>query len=132
MRSIATSLVLALALTFGACAHASPTLTPEAAVAFNADRVVHVLSVVQDSAISLNANGFLNDADTSLVIKAVTAAVKTIQTVPSGAYATVNAALTNLQTSLSPQAAAKMGPYIVLAQGVVNEVQAFQAATHAD
>src|SRR5574337_502483 len=92
--------VLALAVVAGGCAHASPTLTPDAAVAFNADRVVHVLSVVQDSAISLNANGFLNDADTSLVIKAVTGAVKTIQTVPQGAYATVNAALSNLQASL--------------------------------
>lgn len=116
-------LVLSLAFVSG-CAKTPPNLTPSQQTAFQADRLVRVLEVVQDTAIAANQQGFVSDADTATVIKAIGSAVTTIQAAPSGWLVTVQTGLVQLQANLTGTAQQKLGLAINLALTVVGEIQA--------
>jgi hypothetical protein len=123
------SLVLALALLSASlsapsCAKAPPTLSPAGAAAFQGTRVVKALDVLQDFAISAEAQNpkLLSTDNTRKVINFVGASVKLIDAVPGGWKPTVTAGLVQLEHDLPPAAWQRIAPYVQLLRVLIAEV----------
>ena len=137
-RSLA--LVLVLGVVAVGCSQAPPALTPEAQVAFQANRVVKVLDVVRDAAIAANelTPPLMTTADTRNVVLWHKTSLQVIQAVPDGWKATVRKSLFVLtcypQASdvqppppctpqIAPTEAAHLTPYVALVLVVIGEIQ---------
>lgn len=122
------------------CQPAPPNLTPDAQAAFQASRVITVLDVVRDAAISANAlaPATFSTGDTRNVVVWHQTAVKVIQAAPGGWKATVRQSLYQLTclpaaldvptivpcvSPLSASAVTKITPYASLALVVIAEVK---------
>lgn len=112
-------LVFVLALTISACASAPPNLTPAAQRAYYANEVVVAIGTLQHAAIELNKvqvgtppHALLSDADTRVVVEAVTDALTAIRAVPDGWKATASVTLDRIQQRLSVDARSHLAPYL--------------------
>lgn len=112
-----------------ACAHAAPTLSPEAQTAFNNTRLIKGLDLLRDTAISANAQlqadgrtPALSTATTRKVVLVHRTAVRIIMNVPNGSKAVVLGLLDDLPTDLPPADWAMLQPYVALAKTLLNEV----------
>lgn len=135
--------VLVILMLAPACAKTPPALSPEAAVAFQATRVVRVLDVVRDAAIAANelSPPAISTADTRKVVLWHKTTVQVISVAPGGWKPTVKTNIYLLTchpaayipspqipepASCVPQipadANARLKPYIDLALVVIAEV----------
>jgi hypothetical protein len=130
--------VLLMVLALG-CTPAPKPLSPDAQIAFHAERVVRVLDVVRDAAIAANevTPPLLTTADTRAVVLWHKTAVQTIQVTPRGWRPTVKAGIYTLTchplaapvpaapctAQLPPEAVQRLYPYVGLALVVIAEVQ---------
>lgn len=116
----AVMFVLALSLsTYSACVHTPPSLSPEAAAAFQKTQVLKDLDLLRDIAIAANDNGLMKEADTRLVVSYHRSAIQVMHASDTGWKAAVSQGLDELQTHLPPDAEQKVHIYIALLKAVL-------------
>ena len=132
--------VALLMLPLVGCHDTPPTLSPDAAAAFQATRVVMVLDVLRDGAIAANEQvpPLLTTNDTRNVVLRHKTSVQTIRAVPSGWKPTVMAGLYALTCDarvlvptasqpctpqLSAPAVRQLTPYVGLVSVILAEVK---------
>lgn len=116
---------LTLAVSLGACAHnPAPANSPDVQAAAQATRVIAILDVLNDAAVSMNAQTpkLLSDAATSKVVSIHQSLVQVIGASPTGWKATVQAALDELPKDLTPADYQKVAPYVVVAEAALSVV----------
>lgn len=125
-------LLFALCLSLSACASKAPSsLSPAGVRIWQADQAVVALGTVQHVAIGLNAiqkcdpapcHPLLSNANTGIVIDAVTDGVNTIKAIPSGWKATAMAALDRIAGRLDAAGQSDLAAYVEAARAVLNGV----------
>jgi hypothetical protein len=119
-------LLLAVVLTasFG-CAHAPANLTPQQQVVFTANQGVVAIGTVQHASIELNkiqicdpapCHPLLSDANTKIVVDAVTDALTTLRATPQGWQGIVTVALDRIQLRLDAAGKQQIAAYISAAR----------------
>lgn len=123
--------VLLLCLS-GCAGNAPPSLTPAGVRIWQANEAVVAIGSVQHVAIALNGvqrceappndsvcAPVLSDANTRVVVNTVTAALKTIEAVPSGWKATATEALTQIGARLDAAGQSRLSAYLAAARAAL-------------
>lgn len=106
---------LCLSLSFVACVHPPPNLSPRGQVAFNADQVVVRINELQSAAIQANTDGALDNAITQVVVEFSISARNTLGALPDGWQATVKQAWKEARPKI-----VTTNPTVLLAIGAVD------------
>ncbi len=123
-RNLFVIAVMVSSLGLYGCSATPVNLTPQATLAFNQTQIEKALDLIRDTA---QAGAALNPPIYTLVgARVVTqwheAAIKTLYAAGSGWQVVLNTGLTQLPLLLTPAEAAQIGPYISLAQTLINQV----------
>lgn len=119
-----------LAFTLACASNPVPaSLSGPGAVAYRANQIGVALGTVQHAAIELNKlqqctpAPCLSDANTKIVVDAVTAAVTTLKATPDGWRATANQALMVIETRLDAIGKGQVAAYLATVRTIMNTVQ---------
>lgn len=124
MRYLYAVLVVVTFLATGCANNPPPTLSPQAAHAYQAMRATKDLDVLMDVATSANATvpPVLDEATTRKVVQYHQAAVTIIHDAQAGWQAAIQTATTEFLKVLPADARAALRPYIALVQAGIQEL----------
>lgn len=120
--------VLLLLLLAASCAKAPASLSPAGIRDYHANEVVVSLGTIQRTAIALNAvqvcepapcHPLFSDRNTRTVIDAVEVSLRTIHAAPAGWKAAAQTALATMRANVDAAGLAKLQPYLLAAQTVL-------------
>lgn len=117
-------LSLLLACTLVACAPAPPTLSPQAASAYNKTRIIHSLDLLRETAVDLAAQKppLITFADRQRVVQFHESSLKVMNSLDQGWVQIVQTALAETMKDLPPNANRLLAPYGSLASTLLAEV----------
>lgn len=119
----ACAVVLAAVLATHCAGKASPTLSPEGRQQLIELQVVTALTDTQDGVIAANAQAWLSDEDTRIIVTGIQVALVTIEAAPGGARAMALAALDRIQAGIPAGDLPKVRPYLDSARAMVTGIQ---------
>lgn len=116
--------VLCVVVTAGCAANAAPTLSPVAAAAFTNTRVIRVLDLVRDTAISAHEQQppLLSEPTTRKVVLYHQSTLKIIDATTTGWRGAVSTGLEELLRNIPNGERQLLAPYITLVKAILAEV----------
>jgi len=117
--------VISFSFVPSSCAKAPPNLSPAGKAAWTNTRVIKILDLLRDTAVSAAAQNppLIKFADRQRIVLWHEAAIKTIHATSSGWTATVMAPLDDIVRSLGPSEQQLLMPYVTLLKSIVVEVK---------
>lgn len=115
------ALVLCASLWIVSCAPTPPQLSPSAATAYQARRVVAVLDVIRDTTVDAEKQGLLSTDNARKIVTWHKAALLTIQEAPTGWRSTVRASLDQVFQQLPSKEQQVVAAYFALAKALLQE-----------
>ncbi len=121
-------LLVALILSMGCASHAPATLTPTGVVVWQANEVAVGVGLVQTAAINLNkvqvcdplpCHPLLSDANTRVVVDAVTDGIQTLKAVPAGWKATGTTIVDRIDQRLDTAGQSKLKAYTAAVRAII-------------